>query len=149
MVRYKKILTTCQDSSRKFWYSVDHVKIFKHLVNFHIFWFRYQKRNYQMRIATVPIFGQLHLKISLQRSSRLEVFCKKGFLRNFVKFTEKHQRQSLFFSLFCSSATSARNFIEKRLWHRCFPVNFLKFLRTSFPQSTSGQLLLKMHLSPV
>ena len=27
---------------------------------------------------------------------------------------------------------------KKRLWHRCFPVNFAKFLRTSFSQNTSG-----------
>ena len=32
------------------------------------------------------------------RSSRPEVFCKKCVLRNFAKFTEKHQRQSLFFN---------------------------------------------------
>ena len=32
------------------------------------------------------------------RSSRPEVFCKKGFLRNFVKFTGKHLCQNLFFS---------------------------------------------------
>ena len=44
------------------------------------------------------------------RSSRPEVFCKKSVLRNLSKFTGKHQRQSL--------------------WHRCFPVNFVKFLRT-------------------
>ena len=30
------------------------------------------------------------------RSSRPEVFCEKGFLRNFTKFTEKHLCQSLF-----------------------------------------------------
>ena len=24
------------------------------------------------------------------------------------------------------------NFIKKRFWHRCFPVNFAKFLRTPF-----------------
>ena len=30
---------------------------------------------------------------------------------------------------------------KNRLWHRCFPVNFVKFLRTSFLQNTSGQLL--------
>ena len=24
------------------------------------------------------------------------------------------------------------NFIRKRLWHRCFPVNFVRFLRTPF-----------------
>ena len=28
--------------------------------------------------------------------------------------------------------TMACNFIKKRLWHKCFPVNFAKFLRTPF-----------------
>ena len=28
--------------------------------------------------------------------------------------------------------------LKKRLWHRCFPVNFAKFLRTSFLQNTFG-----------
>ena len=38
--------------------------------------------------------------------------------------------------------------LKKRLWHRCFPVNFAKFLRTPFLQNTSGWLLLfKMALS--
>ena len=32
------------------------------------------------------------------RSSRQEVFCNKGVLRNFTKFTEKHLCQSLFFN---------------------------------------------------
>ena len=32
--------------------------------------------------------------------------------------------------------------LKKSLWHRCFPVNFTKFLRTSFLQNTSGRLLL-------
>ena len=31
-------------------------------------------------------------------SSRPEVFCKKGVLRNFTKFTGKHMCQSLFFN---------------------------------------------------
>ena len=31
--------------------------------------------------------------------------------------------------------------VKKRLWYRCFPVNFAKFLRTSFLQNTSGRLL--------
>ena len=29
------------------------------------------------------------------------------------------------------------NLLKKRLWHSCFPVNFAKFLRTPFSQSTS------------
>ena len=32
--------------------------------------------------------------------------------------------------------------LKKRLWHRCFPVNFAKLLRTPFLQNISGQLLL-------
>ena len=56
------------------------------------------------------------------RSSRTEVFCKKGVLRTFAKFTVKHLCQSLLFNKVAGL----------RLWHRCFPVNFVKFLRPSF-----------------
>ena len=35
--------------------------------------------------------------MALHRNSRPEVFCKKGFLKNFAKFTEKHLCQSLLF----------------------------------------------------
>ena len=52
------------------------------------------------------------------RSSRPEVFCKKGVLSNFAKFTGKHLCQSLYFNKVASL--------------RCFPVNFAKFLRTPF-----------------
>ena len=31
---------------------------------------------------------------------------------------------------------------QKNTWHRCFPVNFAKFPRTTFLQNTSGWLLL-------
>ena len=38
------------------------------------------------------------------------------------------------------------NFIKKEsgigVWHRCFPVNFAKFLRAPFLQKPSGRLLL-------
>ena len=33
--------------------------------------------------------------------------------------------------------------LKERLWYRCFPVNFVKFPRTSFLQNTSGRLLLQ------
>ena len=55
------------------------------------------------------------------RSSRPEVFCKKGVLRNFPKFTGKHLCQSLF--------NKVAGLFKIRLWHRCFPVNFVKFLK--------------------
>ena len=32
--------------------------------------------------------------------------------------------------------------LKKRLWRRCFPMNFAKFLKILFLQSTSGRLLL-------
>ena len=31
--------------------------------------------------------------------------------------------------------------LKKRLWHKCFPLNFAKFLRTPFLQNTSERLL--------
>ena len=65
------------------------------------------------------------------RSSRLELFCRKSVLRNFTKFTGKYLCQSLFFNKVAG------------LWHRCFPVNSVKFLRTPFLQNTSGRLLLE------
>ena len=34
-------------------------------------------------------------------------------------------------------------FLKKRLWHRCFPVNVAKFLRTPFLQNISRRLLLR------
>ena len=40
-------------------------------------------------------------------------------LRNFTKFTEKYL--GLYATL-----------LKKRFWHRCFPVSFVKFLRTLF-----------------
>ena len=67
----------------------------------------------------------------MNRSSRPEVFCKKGVLTNFTKLTGKHRCQSFFFCkshLFLRPAT----LLKQRLWHRCFPVNFAKFLRTPF-----------------
>ena len=62
------------------------------------------------------IFQNIHIKNNF-RSSRPEVFCKKG-LRNFSKFTGK--------PLCLRTATLLK--LKKRLWHRDFPVNFVKFL---------------------
>ena len=54
------------------------------------------------------------------RSNRPEVFCKKGVLGNFAKFTGKHLCQ-------------INTLLKKRLWHSwCFLVNFAKFSRAPF-----------------
>ena len=58
------------------------------------------------------------------------MFCKNGILRNFGKFTGKHLCQSLYFNKVASLRPAT--LFKKRLWHRCFPVNFAKFLKTLF-----------------
>ena len=76
----------------------------------------------------------------LDSEAATRVFCKKGILRNFQKFTGKHLCQSLSFNKVAGLRFAT--LLKKRLWHRCFPVNFVKFLRTTFSQNTSGRLLL-------
>ena len=63
------------------------------------------------------------------KSSHRWCSVKKGVLRNFARFTGRHLCQSLFFNS----------------WHRCFPVNFAKLLRTPFQQDTSRRLLLSFY----
>ena len=60
----------------------------------------------------------------IYKSSHQRCSVRKGVLRNFAKFTGKQLCQSL--------------------WERCFPVNFAKFLRTTFLQNTSRRLLLNI-----
>ena len=64
------------------------------------------------------------------RSSRRRCSIKKGVHKNFTKFTGKHLRQSLFFNKVAGLRPAT--LVKKSLWHRCFPVNFVKFLRTPF-----------------
>ena len=71
--------------------------------------------------------------MEIVRSSHRRCSVKKSVLKNFAKFTGKHVRQSL----------RPATLLKKRLWHRCFHVNFAKFLRTPFLQNTSRRLLLK------
>ena len=85
-------------------------------------------------IVTLVIILRMMIMRYIQRQ-----FCKKGALRNFANFTGKQLCQSLFFiKVACVRPVTLS---KKRLWHRCFPVNFAKFLRTSFSQNTSRQLL--------
>ena len=65
----------------------------------------------------------------IARSSRPDVFCKRGVLRNFAKLTRKHLRQILFFNKVAGLRPAT--LLQKSLWHRYFPVNFMKFLRTA------------------
>ena len=105
--------------------------------------------NYPLIIDDVTAFKTLFKTIttvsaSLDGSSHPKVFCKEGVLRKFTKFTGKHLCQSPFFNKIAglSSVTS----FKKTLWHRCFPVNFAKFL-TLFPTEHIRWLLLPRYVN--
>ena len=66
----------------------------------------------------------------INRSSRPEVFCKKGAVKNFSKFIGKHLCQNLFFNKVVKLTPTT--LLKKSLWHRCFPMNFAQVLRTPF-----------------
>ena len=57
---------------------------------------------------------------------------RKGVLKYFAKFKGKY------FSYNKVAGLKTATLLIKWLWHRCFPMNFAKLLRTSFLQNTSG-----------
>ena len=71
-----------------------------------------------------------------QQKQPLEVFRKKGVLKNFTIFTRKHLCWSLF-------GVFGVIFIKKRLQHRYFPVNITKFLGTPILKNIWERLYLK------
>ena len=85
-------------------------------------------------------YQEQYIVFSIQKQPP-DVFCKKDALGDFAKFTE-HLCQSLFFNKVAGLRPAI--LLKKRLCHRCFPVNSVKFLRTRFLQNTSGRLLLRI-----
>ena len=83
------------------------------------------------------------LQFITSRSSNQKCSMKNGVLRNFTKFTGKLLCQNLFFNKVAGLRPAT--LFKKRLWHRYFPVNFVKFLRTPFLKNTSRRLLLNVH----
>ena len=80
-------------------------------------------------------------KVKKMRRSRRRCYMKIGVLKNFAKFTPV--------PVFLNKVTGLRTetLIKKRLWHKCFPVNFAKFLRTPFLQNTSGGCFCQLYSS--
>ena len=58
------------------------------------------------------------------------MFCQKGVLKKFAKFTGKLLYQSLFFDKVAGLRPAT--LLKRILWHRCFHVNFANFLRILF-----------------
>ena len=71
--------------------------------------------------------------LGLFKSSHQRSSVKEGVFKNVANFTGKH---------LCWSLLQACKFIKKRLQHRCFPVKYVKFLRTSILKSICKRLLL-------
>ena len=75
-------------------------------------------------------------------SSRLEVFCKKGVLRNFANFIGKHLCQSLFFNKITGLGLQfilqayACNFIKKQTLAQVFSCEFCKISKNTFFHGT-------------
>ena len=93
-------------------------------------------------------FILLHKKTRLlkldwvSRSSCQDVLYKKGVRRNFIKSRKTSVPESLFNEV--ADLRPATLLKKKRLKHRCFPVNFAKFLRTPFLTEQLQWLLLNI-----
>ena len=85
--------------------------------------------NFIFAVSHLKIHPAIHLRAVFDKSSRPEVFCKKGVLKNFAKFTGKDLCQSVFFNKVAGFRPAI--LLKKRLWHWCFPVNFTKFLENT------------------
>ena len=96
---------------------------------FHCLSVGYFRSSKRWNIYYKTVFFCVHFIYFSFRSSHKRFSVKKGVLKSF--------ENSAILQLL-----EACNFIKKRLWHRCFPVNFAIFLRTCFLQKTSRRLLL-------
>ena len=86
----------------------------------------------------------LSMENDLSRSSYRSCSVKKVFLEVSRNSQENTCPESLFNKVNNNKGLRPATLLKKRLFHRCFPVNFAKFLRTPFLQSTSRRLLLDM-----
>ena len=76
-----------------------------------------------------------------QGSSYRRCSMTKGFPKNFTEFTGKHLCQSLFFNKVAGLVSTT--LLKKRNWHKCFPVNCMKYWRISFYRISPGDYFCK------
>ena len=72
-----------------------------------------------------------------------EVLYKNGILKRFANYTGKHPCSSLFFNKVADLRPAT--LLKKRLKHRCYQVNFVKFLRLPFYRIPLVDCLRKLH----
>ena len=78
-------------------------------------------------------FWKLHIYSYLLILAQPAFICSNSTMKTAENLVRSSNRRS---------SLRAATLLKKRLWHRCFPVNFAKFLRTPFLQNTSERLLL-------
>ena len=78
---------------------------------------------YKISVLSKCVYSFYVVIISLHRSSRPEVFCKKCFLRKCAKFTRKHLCQ---------------NFIKKEALAHMFSCEFCKMFKNILQNTSSG-----------
>ena len=117
----------------------------KQLIYCFLFFIRYYLLDCVMSKAGLRLiyicFKAQIVEIGMVRSSRLQIFFKIGVLKNFAIFTGKHLCLCLFNKV---AGLKSCNFIKKRLQHRCFPVNIVKFLRIPILKNIYERLFLIM-----
>ena len=105
--------------------------------------FEFESKTHIRVINSIPV---------MIRSSHWQSFCKNGvlFLLGLHIIRSSHWRCSMKKGVLKISQNSQENtcpglrpatLLTKKIWHKCFLVNFEKCLRTPFLQNTSGRLL--------
>ena len=87
----------------------------------------FNKNLHQLTWIQFFYFDATALQKHFKRKSRLEVFCKKGALSDFVKFTGKHLYQSLFFNKVAGSEIS-----KNTCFYRTHPLAASDFKRKNY-----------------
>ena len=71
-----------------------------------------------------------HLQVHVHSEAVVQRYSVKKVFLEISQVTGKYLCQSLFFNKVAGLRPAS--LLKKRLWHRCFPVKFAKFLRTTF-----------------
>ena len=97
-----------------------------------------QKQPPKIVLKNFAIFAEVEKQMEavVQRSSVKKVFSEISHNSG------EHLRQSLFFNKVAGLRLAT--LLKKRLWHKCFPVNFGKFRRTPFFKEHLWWLLLSI-----
>ena len=80
----------------------------------------------------------IKIKFSDHQSYSKAVARKCSVKKEFSKISQNGQERTCVRSLFFYAGLRPATLLKKRVRHRCFLVNFSKFLKTSFSLNTSG-----------